>query len=111
MEINISDEHCPVRKTLDIIGGKWIMLIILQINDRTLRYGELKRCIPEISEKMLLAQLKFLNAKGFVEKQSFAEIPPRVEYSLTPLGKKLLPVINEIAKFGLEQLANVPSKL
>ncbi len=101
MEINISDENCPLRKTLEIIGGKWTMLIIFQINTRTIRYGELKRCIVGISEKMLISQLKFLCEKGIVHKKSFPEIPPRVEYTLTDSGKELLPIINEIIKFGI----------
>ncbi|MDF2475900.1 MAG: transcriptional regulator, HxlR family [Sphingobacterium sp.] len=101
MNINISDEHCPLRRTLEIIGGKWTMLIIFQINERTVRYGELKRCIVGISEKMLISQLKFLCDKGFVHKKSFAEIPPKVEYTLTDIGKELLPVINQLIQFGL----------
>ncbi len=101
MKINISDENCPLRKTLEIIGGKWTMLIIFQINSRTIRYGELKRCIVGISEKMLINQLKFLCEKEIVSKKAFPEIPPRVEYTLTPLGKELLPIIDEIIKFGI----------
>lgn len=101
MNINISDENCPLRKTLEIIGGKWTMLIIFQINSRTVRYGELKRCIVGISEKMLINQLKHLCEKGIVSKKAFPEIPPRVEYTLTPSGIKLLPIIDEIIKFGL----------
>ena len=102
MQINISDENCPLRKTLEIIGGKWTMLIIFQINERTIRYGELRRCIVGISEKMLIGQLKFLSEKGIVHKKSFPEIPPRVEYTLTDTGKKLLPIINEIIQFGIK---------
>lgn len=102
MQINISDENCPLRKTLEIIGGKWTMLIIFQINERTIRYGELRRCIVGISEKMLISQLKLLCEKGIVNKKSFAEIPPKVEYTLTDSGKKLLPIINQIIRFGTD---------
>ncbi|MCL1668310.1 helix-turn-helix transcriptional regulator [Elizabethkingia ursingii] len=102
MEIKISDQNCPLKKTLEIIGGKWTMLIIYQINERVIRYGELKRALVGISEKMLISQLKFLAEKGIVNKNAFPEIPPRVEYSLTPTGKKLLPVINQIIQFGLD---------
>lgn len=104
MKINISDENCPVRKTLQIIGGKWTLLLIFQINNRIIRYGELKRCIPGISEKMLIEQLKFLCDKGMVIKKAYPEIPPKVEYSLTPLGKEMLPIIDQIASFGLANL-------
>lgn len=102
MQLNISDENCPLRKTLEVIGGKWTMLIIFQINERTVRYGELKRCVVGISEKMLISQLKFLCEKQIVEKRSYPEIPPRVEYSLTDLGKELLPIIDKIIEFGLD---------
>jgi DNA-binding HxlR family transcriptional regulator len=101
MQLNISDENCPLRKTIDIIGGKWTLLIIYQINERTIRYGELKRCIVGISEKMLISQLKLLCEKGIVHKKSFPEIPPRVEYTLTDYGKQLLPIIDQIIQFGI----------
>lgn len=101
MQINISDENCPLRKTLEIIGGKWTILIIFQINKRTIRYGELKRCIVGISEKMLISQLKFLCEKGIVHKKSFPEIPPKVEYTLTDTGTELLPIINQIIQYGI----------
>lgn len=102
MNLNISDENCPLRKTLEIIGGKWTMLIIFQINDRTIRYGELKRCIVGISEKMLIGQLKSLCEKGIVHKKSYPEIPPKVEYTLTATGRELLPVIDQIIQFGIK---------
>lgn len=104
MERKISDSDCPVRKSMQIFAGKWTLLIIFQINHRIIRYGELKRMIPEISEKMLIEELKFLHHKGFINKKQYPEVPPRVEYSLTPLGKKVLPIIDEIAKFGQENL-------
>jgi len=103
MNINISDKNCPLRKTLEIIAGKWTMLIIFQINERSIRYGELKRCVVGISEKMLIGQLKFLCEKGIVHKKAYAEIPPRVEYTLTATGKALLPIIQQIIQFGIDQ--------
>ena len=103
MERKISDKDCPVRKSMQIFAGKWTLLIIFQINRRTI-YGELKRAIPSISEKMLIDTLKFLCDKGLVKKEQYPEVPPRVEYSLTELGEKVLPIIDEIAKFGMENL-------
>ena len=102
MERKISDEECPVRKSMQIFAGKWTLLIIFQINHRIIRYGELKRAIPGISEKMLIDELKSLCGKGLIKQEP--EGPPRVEYSLTPLGEKVLPIIDEIAKFGMENL-------
>ncbi len=99
-----SNENCPVRKSLKLLSGKWTLLILFQINDRVIRYGELKRTIPGISEKMLIKELNFLVEHKFVSKKAFPEIPPRVEYSLTQLGLNTLPVIDRIALFGLENL-------
>ena len=99
-----SDENCPVRKSLGLIGGKWRLLILFQINERVLRYGELKRTIPGISEKMLIQELNFLVEHKFISKKSFPEIPPRVEYSLTKLGLNTLPIVDKLAEFGLENL-------
>ena len=67
-------------------AGKWTLLIIFQINHRIIRYEELKRTIPRISEKMLIDELKSLCSKGLIKKKQYPEVPPRVEYSLTPLG-------------------------
>ena len=89
---------------MQIFAGKWTLLIIFQINRRIVRYGELKRAIPDISENMLIEELKFLCNKGLIKKEQYPEVPPRVEYSLTPLGEKVLPIIDEIAKFGTENL-------
>lgn len=104
MERKISDDKCPVRKSMQIFARKWTLLIIFQINHRIIRYGELKRAIPGISEKMLIDELKFLCSKGLIKKKQYPEVPPKVEYSLTPLGEKVLPIIDEIAKFGMENL-------
>lgn len=99
-----SDENCPVRKSLALLSGKWTLLILFQINERVIRYGELKRCIPGISEKMLIQGLNFLVENKFVSKKSYPEIPPRVEYRLTELGLNTLPIIDKLATFGLENL-------
>ena len=99
-----SDENCPVRKSLGILNGKWTLLILFQINERNIRYGELKRSIPGISEKMLIQSLKSLVENKLVFKKSYPEIPPKVEYSLTKIGLKTLPIIDKLAQFGLENL-------
>lgn len=104
--INKSDENCPVRKSLASLGGKWTLLILFQINERVIRYGELKKCIPGISEKMLIQELNFLVENNFISKKSYAEVPPRVEYRLTELSLKTLPIVDTLATFGLENLSN-----
>jgi DNA-binding HxlR family transcriptional regulator len=103
--INICDENCPVRKSLGILSGKWTLLILYQINDSVVRYGELKRRIPGISEKMLIQDLNLLVEHGLVNKKAFPEIPPRVEYQLTEKGLKTLPIADQLAAFGLENLS------
>lgn len=80
------------------------MLILFQINDRVMRYGELRKCIPGISEKVLIQQLSFLAEHKFISKKAYPEIPPRVEYRLTKLGLNTLPIIDKLAAFGLDNL-------
>ncbi|MFD2286935.1 transcriptional regulator [Pedobacter petrophilus] len=103
-EIIPCDDSCPVKATLKILGGKWTLLILFQINDDVMRYGELKRAIPEISEKMLIQELNMLVEKKLVSKKAYPEIPPRVEYRLTDLGLKTLPIIATFVEFGQENL-------
>jgi DNA-binding HxlR family transcriptional regulator len=94
-------EGCPVRKAMEVVGGKWKLFIIQHIGKKTLRYGEIKRAIPDITEKMLIQELKSLVESGIITKKSFGEIPPKVEYTLTEKGKKALPLLKHIQKFGL----------
>jgi DNA-binding HxlR family transcriptional regulator len=94
--------ECPVKKALEVVGGKWKLQIINQVGNDVRRYGELKRLLPDISEKMLIQELKSLVAYGILEKKSYHEIPPRVEYILTERGRKVLPLIEAIKAFGIE---------
>lgn len=100
----LSDENCPVKKTLALLGGKWTLLILFQLNERVLRYGELRRTIPGISEKVLIKELNALVEHKLVSKKSYHEIPPKVEYSLTQLGSQTMPIIETLAAFGLKNL-------
>lgn len=95
---------CPVKASLNLLGGKWTMMIIYQIGDDVMRYGELKKIIPSISEKMLIQELKMLVENKLVNKKSYPEIPPKVEYTLTELGLKTIPIIEKLLKFGKENL-------
>ena len=103
-EYPISDQNCPVRRSLAVLGGKWSLLIIFQLGERTLRFAELRRHIPGISEKMLSSQLQLLADKGIVDRKSYDVVPPKVEYTLTKAGKELLPILDQIASFGLKNL-------
>ena len=98
------DESCPVKASLSLLSGKWTLMILFQINDKIMRYGELKRAIPGISEKMLVQELNMLVENKLVSKKAYPVIPPKVEYRLTELGLKTLPIVDQLAQFGLENL-------
>lgn len=103
MKNKISEvRECPVKHSLDILGGKWKLRIIGQIGTEKCRYGELKRLIPDISEKMLIQELKSLVNFNILDKKSFNEVPPKVEYTLTNKGLKVLPIIEILIEFGKE---------
>jgi len=95
---------CPVKEALKIIGGKWRLQIIFVIGDNQIRFGNLKRLIPAISEKVLIQELKFLVAEGILTRKAYNEIPPRVEYGLTEFGTHVLPIIQQLGIFGIEVL-------
>ena len=93
--------NCPVRNVLSRVGDKWSMLVLftLEANERQ-RFKELQRNIPDISQKMLTATLKMLEADALILREAFPEIPPRVEYSLTELGLTLEPVLDAMWTWG-----------
>ena len=89
--------NCPIRNVLSRVGDKWSMLILFTLeNHPTIRFKELQRNIPDISQKMLTATLKALEADGLINREVFPEVPPRVEYALTEKGKSLLPLIDNL---------------
>lgn len=92
--------RCPIRTTQELLGGKWKLLIINQLHGKTLRLSELKAIIPDISEKMLIQELKTLVESGLVTRKNFGEVPPRVEYSLTEIGENVKPVIRTMVHFA-----------
>ncbi|MFT4302395.1 MAG: helix-turn-helix domain-containing protein [Desulfovibrio sp.] len=93
--------RCGFELTLDLIGGKWKLLIIYFLAGRpVLRYGELRRCLPEVSERMLVKQLRELEQDGIVHRKVYGTVPPRVEYSLTEAGVSLIPIMNSLRDWG-----------
>ena len=92
--------RCPIRTTMELLGGKWKLLVLFQLRNGALRTSELKRCIPDISEKMLIQELKTLVIQQLVNRHDFREQPPRVEYSLTEKGKAALPLIEQMKHFA-----------
>jgi DNA-binding HxlR family transcriptional regulator len=96
-------ETCGMAIAVRILGGRWKPGIIWHLGNNRIRYGQLKALIPNISERMLVQQLKELEKYGFVERFAFPEVPPRVEYALTEEGKTLLPIVRSLAEWGNTQ--------
>jgi len=94
--------ECPVATAIDVIGGKWTIIILYHLRGRTLRFGELKREIPKITQKMLTHQLRDLEANKMVTRKVYAEVPPRVEYTPTELANKLNPALDLLCDWGGE---------
>ena len=91
---------CPVETTLMLIGSKWKVLILRDLMPGTKRFGELRRSIGSVSQKVLTAQLRDMEACGLVDRRVYAEVPPRVEYSLTELGRSLRPILDAMWAWG-----------
>lgn len=91
---------CPVETTLMLIGDKWKVLILRDLMTGTKRFGELKKSIGSVSQKVLTAQLRDMEANRLVHRQVYAEVPPRVEYSLTELGRSLKPILDAMWTWG-----------
>ena len=100
METGNSLPACPVETTLMLIGDKWKVLILRDLMPGTRRFGELKKSIGSVSQKVLTAQLRDMEAKGLVSRKVYAEVPPRVEDSLTDLGKSLKPILDAMWVWG-----------
>lgn len=92
---------CSVELVLQIIGGKWKPLLLYRLGvDGTMRFNALRRAIPNITQKMLTQQLRELEADGMVRRKVYAQVPPKVEYSLTPFGGTIMPVLQQLCAWG-----------
>ena len=96
---------CPVETTLMLIGDKWKVLILRDLMDGTKRFGELKKSIGTVSQKVLTAQLRDMEEKGLLTRKVYAEVPPRVEYTLTETGYSLKPVLDAMVVWGADYKA------
>lgn len=101
---------CPVETTLTLIGDKWKVLILRDLMPGTKRFGELKKSIGSVSQKVLTAQLRDMEANGLVNRKVYAEVPPRVEYSLTELGKSLKPILDAMWDWGEDYKSSISGK-
>lgn len=91
---------CPVEITLTLIGDKWKVLILRDLMPGTKRFGELRKSVGDVSQKVLAAQLRDMEKSGLVHREVYAEVPPRMEYSLTPLGRSLKPILDSMWAWG-----------
>lgn len=98
---------CPVETTLTLIGDKWKVLILRDLLPGKKRFGELKKSIGSVSQKVLTAQLRDMERSGLVNRTVYAEVPPRVEYSLTELGQSLKPILDALSAWGEEYKAAI----
>jgi DNA-binding HxlR family transcriptional regulator len=99
------DETCPVCRTADIVCGKWTLLIIRDLAESRARFCELERSLKGISPRTLSIRLRSLEEEGVVERKTFPEVPPRVEYTLTEKGEALIPIIDSMRAYGSAWLA------
>jgi DNA-binding HxlR family transcriptional regulator len=97
-----------VQATIKVIGGKWKLLILWHLKDQPKRYGDLKRLMPEVTEKVLIQQMRELEADGVISRKTLTEAPLKVEYAFTPYGETLKPVIEILCAWGQQHLERIP---
>ena len=97
-------KNCPVERTVNTIGGKWTLLILRDLFEGTRRFGELRTSLAGISPKTLTDKLRELENQGLIQRQIYPEVPPRVEYSLTPRGQSLRKIFDAMQEWGSQQI-------
>jgi DNA-binding HxlR family transcriptional regulator len=102
MKMKSERYNCPVEATLGVIGGKWKVLILWYLKEDIKRFGELKRSIPGITQKVLTQQLRELEADGLINRKVYAQVPPKVEYTLTEYGESLEPILKLMCDWGIK---------
>lgn len=103
----ISNSSCPVEITLELIGGKYKSLILWHLAERTLRFSEIKSLVPNATPKMLTQQLRELESRNLIHREVYPVVPPKVEYSLTDLGRSLMPVLIAMRDWGIGYLQRI----
>ncbi|HBL12181.1 MAG TPA: transcriptional regulator [Cyanobacteria bacterium UBA11162] len=102
--VDIERASCPVERTLEVIGGRWKVLILRELFEGVKRFGQLHRALHGITQKMLTQQLREMESDGIIYRQVYLQVPPKVEYSLTPLGESLKPILESMHEWGLRHL-------
>ncbi|MET3941953.1 DNA-binding HxlR family transcriptional regulator [Paenibacillus sp. PvP094] len=91
---------CGINKVQRIVGGKWKLSLLWYISEETRRFGDIKRALPDITQSMLTKQLRELENDGLLHREVYKEVPPRVEYTLTNLGQRFLPILKSMSEWG-----------
>ncbi|GEL67301.1 winged helix-turn-helix transcriptional regulator [Marinilactibacillus psychrotolerans] len=109
---NLNPDFCEVNESLDILVGKWKPIILLNLlAESPMRFSELKKAIPKITQKMLTKQLRELESQEIIIRKVYAQVPPRVEYSITKYGKTLQPILDAMHEWGLKHKERTNSKI
>jgi DNA-binding HxlR family transcriptional regulator len=103
-EMPVIVKPCPLEELLCLIGGKWKAIVLWHLQSGTMRFGQLRKTMPGITQKMLTQQLRELEGDGLITRTIYAEVPPRVEYSLTPLGKALKPLLRQMHDWSVRHV-------
>lgn len=104
----LQTENCPIRDILSRLGDKWSLLVLVSLKSNgTMRFSNLNRSIGDISQRMLTVTLRALEADGLVEREVYAQVPPRVEYRLTARGESLMPLLNDLVGWALENMSEI----
>jgi DNA-binding HxlR family transcriptional regulator len=106
----LKSRRCPVAVTVAVAGGRWKPIIVFHLLGGTKRFGELRSLIGDVTQRSLTLQLREMETHGVVRREVFAEVPPRVEYSLTDLGRTLEPVLRAMAQWGKRHAADAPGR-
>ena len=104
-EAQIEETVCPVTQTQDIIAGKWKIIILWNLSTQTRRFNELQRLLPNISKGIVTRQLRELEEDNMVHREVYKEVPPKVEYSLTPLGQSFIPILQGMGEWSKKNLS------
>lgn len=102
MNLENNMQNCPITTAITIIGGKWKIPILYNLREGTLRFSELKRALPNVTQKMLTQQLREMERDGLLVRKVYAQVPPKVEYSVTPIARKLEPILMSLCVWSKE---------
>jgi Predicted transcriptional regulators len=106
-----TEYRCSMELTLDLIGGKWKSLILWHLGEKTMRFSELRRTLPQVTQKMLTQQLRELEEDGLVSRMVYTQVPPKVEYSLTEAGSSLLPILSTLNEWGVDYAKGICAEI